>query len=127
MQQLHWLSCANPVAVVPPLKILWIKSLMSLSLFLVAIATKMETQVTLLTAIGYIPSYKPKSSKLVPKLLEDEESYEGMMEDIQDYIDSCRAKNKGKGKVKPFSICIYDTLDTLDPNAVKVNYFCCQS
>lgn len=81
-----------------------LKSTTSFPDFLGAVAAKMMTRVTLLTAIGYIPSYRPKTPKPVPKLIEDEDSYEAMMEDIEDYIGNCRAKKNGKGEVKPFSI-----------------------
>ncbi|KAH9966224.1 hypothetical protein BJV74DRAFT_890112 [Russula compacta] len=59
--------------------------------FLESLAEKMETRISLLSSIAYIPSYKPKIPKPVPKLLEDE------------------AKNKGKGLVKAFSILIINT------------------
>jgi hypothetical protein len=53
--------------------------------FLTALARKMEVSVTHLSAIGYIPSYKPRNPKPVPKLLETAEDYESMMEDIEAY------------------------------------------
>lgn len=81
----------------------------SFASFLTALAGKMEIRITLLSAIGYIPSYKPKSPKPVPKLLEDDESYEGMMNDIEEYIRGQKQKNKGSGQVKPFCIRIIDT------------------
>lgn len=81
----------------------------SFSNFLIAVAAKMETRVTLLTSIGYIPSYRPKTPKPVPKLLEDEDSYEAMMDDVDEFIATCKAKKRGKGDVKPFCIRIIDT------------------
>jgi hypothetical protein len=75
--------------------------------------------------IGYIPSSLPKSSKPLPKLLEDEESYGTMIEDIQDYIAACRAKNRGKGVVKPFYIQIVNTSSNGDSKktSLKVSFF----
>lgn len=81
----------------------------SFNAFLVALAGRMETRISHLSSIGYIPSYKPKSPKPVPKLLEDEESYETMLEDIEEHINSSKKKNKNKGEVKSFYIRIIDT------------------
>ncbi|RDB15211.1 hypothetical protein Hypma_004708 [Hypsizygus marmoreus] len=88
---------------------LTVKSTSSWDDFSQRLAEKMETRVRLLTDIGYIPSYIPKSQKPLPKLLEDDESYAAMIEDIEEYIDACKEKNKGKGKVKSFYISIVDT------------------
>ncbi|KAJ7257020.1 hypothetical protein C8J57DRAFT_1649150 [Mycena rebaudengoi] len=87
--------------------------------FLVKLSVKMEVSVTHLSTIGYIPSYKPKSPKPVPKLLESSEAYERMMEDIDEYRDACRQKNRGKGTVKPFVIRIMDTSEVVDGRASK--------
>ncbi|KAJ7450496.1 hypothetical protein B0H11DRAFT_1877432 [Mycena galericulata] len=59
--------------------------------------------------IAYIPSYKPKNPKPTPKLLEDEEGWENLVKDVENYISTCKAKNKGKGVVKPFTINLIDT------------------
>ncbi|TFY50737.1 hypothetical protein EVG20_g11357 [Dentipellis fragilis] len=83
------------------------------------IATKMGVRLTLLAHIGYIPSYKPKSTKPVPKLLEGPESWCKLLMDILDYIEGCKAKNKGKGAVKPFTIVILDTSEPVDDNKAK--------
>ncbi|KAF8229465.1 hypothetical protein L208DRAFT_1424146 [Tricholoma matsutake] len=69
----------------------------------------MEIQLSLLLHIGYIPSYKPKNPRPVPKLLEDAEAWEKLVHDVEEYIKSSKAKNQGKGIVKPFSITIIDT------------------
>ncbi|KAJ7315400.1 hypothetical protein DFH08DRAFT_972096 [Mycena albidolilacea] len=79
----------------------------SFSKFLTALARKMEVSVTHLAAIGYIPSYKPKSSKPLPKLLETAKDYESMMDDIEEFRKSC-LKSKS-GVVKPFAIVLSDT------------------
>ncbi|KAH9969229.1 hypothetical protein BJV74DRAFT_799394 [Russula compacta] len=49
--------------------------------FLDMLSKKMETQKSLLSSIGYMPSYKPKSPKPVPKLLEDEASWNRLVAD----------------------------------------------
>ncbi|KAF9457725.1 hypothetical protein BDZ94DRAFT_1338123 [Collybia nuda] len=64
---------------------------------------------SLLSHIGYVPSYKPKNPRPVPKLLEDEEAWETLLNDVDEYISSSKAKKGGKGTVKPFSIAIVDT------------------
>ncbi|KAM6502833.1 hypothetical protein JOM56_002810 [Amanita muscaria] len=75
----------------------------------VRLAKKMETQLSLLSHIGYIPSYKPKNPRPVPKLLEDTEAWKKLVDDVEEYIKSSKAKNRGNGVVKPFSITIIDT------------------
>ncbi|KAH7924317.1 hypothetical protein BV22DRAFT_1129956 [Leucogyrophana mollusca] len=69
----------------------------------------METRVSLLSDIGYVPSYKPKNPKPVPKLLEDEESWTKLVADVNEYISSSKAKKKGAGVVKAFTVTIFDT------------------
>ncbi|KAJ7816197.1 WD40-repeat-containing domain protein [Mycena leptocephala] len=78
--------------------------------FLTALSRKMEVSVTHLSAIGYIPSYKPRNPKPVSKLLENAEDYESMMEDIEEYRKSCLKKKNGI--VKKFSIALSDTSNT---------------
>jgi len=56
-----------------------------------------------------LPWNKPKSGKPIPKLLEDEESYCLLVSNIRQHINEQKAKNRGKGVVKPFSITIVDT------------------
>ena len=68
---------------------------------------------THLSGIGYIPSYKSKASKPVPKLLEDDASWYKLLEDVHDFITSCKGKS-GKGSVKPFFINIIDTMTPSD-------------
>ncbi|KAJ6558814.1 hypothetical protein DFH09DRAFT_1317074 [Mycena vulgaris] len=70
--------------------------------FLTALALKMEVSVTHLAAIGYKASFWPKTPKPLPKLLESEEDYERLMEEITEYRKGC-LKKRG-GTVKPFSI-----------------------
>jgi hypothetical protein len=47
----------------------------------------------------------------IPKLLEDEESYSLLILNIHQHIDEQKAKNQGKGVVKPFSVTIIDMSD----------------
>ncbi|KAF8183574.1 hypothetical protein K438DRAFT_1766861 [Mycena galopus ATCC 62051] len=71
--------------------------------FLLAAAGKMQTRVTLLSSIGYVPSYK--KPKPAPKLLDDEDAWDILVGDVRQYIES---KSKGKGQAPPFSILIVD-------------------
>lgn len=69
----------------------------------------MGTRVAALVSnIGYIPSYKPRNPKLRPKLLEDDEAWKVLVEDVRQHIKTSQAKNRGKGEVKPFSILLVD-------------------
>ncbi|KAJ7780414.1 hypothetical protein B0H14DRAFT_2631131 [Mycena olivaceomarginata] len=74
--------------------------------FLIAAATKMETRVTLLVNIGYVPSYK--KPKPAPKLLNDEEAWDLLVADVGQHIKGAKSKNRGKGEVQPFSLLIVD-------------------
>lgn len=71
--------------------------------FLEAAAAQMETHISLLSNIAYIPSYRPKTPKPIPKLLEDTESWEALKDDVAEYISGSKAKNKGRGVVKLFA------------------------
>jgi len=77
------------------------------------LSERMEVSLTLLAGIGYIPSYKPKASKPVPKLLEDDTSWYKLLEDVHAFILACKGKN-GKGTVKAFHINIVDTTAPTD-------------
>ncbi|KAJ6573759.1 hypothetical protein DFH09DRAFT_1078734 [Mycena vulgaris] len=83
--------------------------------FLTALAGKMDVSITHLSAIGYIPSYKP-----VPKLLETSTDYERLMEDIAAYCKTCSASKSGK--VKPFSIALSDTSAAPADGRFKAKY-----
>ena len=76
--------------------------------FLKAIAKQMETHLSLLAQIAYVPSYKPKNPKPVPKLLEDDNDWEKLLVDVEEYHMICTAKCKGKGTVKQFVIVLVD-------------------
>jgi hypothetical protein len=80
-----------------------------------------------LSQIGYIPSYKPKNPKPVPKMLEDEESWEILLDDVSDYIVACKSKNRGKGVVKAFTVILVDMSgpDGNDNGAKKVSLIVC--
>jgi hypothetical protein len=85
---------------------------------------KMNVSVLHLTQVGYIPSYKPKNPKPVPKMLEDEESWEILLDDVSDYIDACKSKNRGKGVVKPFTVLLIDMSAPDGIGGKKVNLAC---
>jgi hypothetical protein len=61
--------------------------------FCLKLAKNMETQLSLLSHIGYIPSYKPKNPQLVPKFLEDVEAWEKLVDDVEECIKSSKAKD----------------------------------
>ena len=100
-----------------------IKTTTSFSEFRIKLAQKMGTQLSLLSFIGYIPSYKPKKPKPIPKLLEDEEAWEKLVDDVSDYITTSKRKKGGKGVVKTFSIAIVDTSGPGQKEATKVCFF----
>jgi hypothetical protein len=82
--------------------------------FLKAATQQMETRLSLLASIAYVPSYKPKSPKPVPKLLEDNKDWETLLDDVDKYRVACMTKGAGKGTwkeagiVKAFVIKIVD-------------------
>ena len=55
-----------------------------------------------------MPSYKPKNPKPVPKLLEDDNNWEKLLVDVEEYHMICTTKCKGKGTVKQFVIVLVD-------------------
>jgi hypothetical protein len=73
------------------------------------IAEKMDAGPSQMSAIGYIPSYKPKNPKPFPKLLEDAESWAKLVNDVGQYIISFASKKGAAKTVKPFVITILDT------------------
>jgi len=79
------------------------------STFLVRLSQCMDVGITFLLAIGYVPSFLPKSSKPRPKLLEDEASWNKLVKDVHEYRENCKKKNKGKGQVPAFTISLTDT------------------
>ncbi|KAF8226044.1 hypothetical protein L208DRAFT_1304024, partial [Tricholoma matsutake] len=70
-----------------------ITSTMTFNEFCLKLTKKIETQLSLLSHIRYIPSYKPKNPQPVPKLLEDAEAWETLVDDVEEYIKSSKAKN----------------------------------
>lgn len=97
---------------------------LSFSRFLEAVAHKMEVGIRFLANIAYIPSWLPKNSKPLPKLLQNDEDYEAMLVEIEEFIAKCESANKGKGQVKPFSICIVDTSEGVagDSKGVRASH-----
>ncbi|KAJ7233933.1 hypothetical protein C8J57DRAFT_1531981 [Mycena rebaudengoi] len=86
-----------------------ITSATSFDEFLDKLAHTMSTRKSLLSAIAYIPSYKPKNPKPTPKLLDSATAFERLISDVQNYIVTSEAKLRGKGVIKPFFIQIIDT------------------
>jgi len=100
-----------------------IKSNISFARFLTRAAERMDTSPLLLSQIGYTLLWNtPKSGRPIAKLLEDEESFQKLIEHVWAYIDQQKARYRGKGKVKPFSIQIVDTSEA-DNTASKVYFF----
>lgn len=87
------------------------------------LSERMEVSLTLLAGIGYIPSYKSKASKPVPKLLEDDVSWHKLLEDVHAFILACKGKS-GKGAIKAFHINIVDTTAPADLDS-KVSFSKC--
>ncbi len=92
--------------------------------FLERVAERMETRMSLLVYIGWTSTYAPKNPKPTPKLLEDEESFAGLVDDVWEYIKRSQAKYKGKGVINPFKIILIDTSngDTKESSGKKVRY-----
>ncbi|KAJ6617089.1 hypothetical protein B0H10DRAFT_1948606 [Mycena sp. CBHHK59/15] len=76
--------------------------------FLLAAAARMDTRLSLMSNIAYLASYKPRNPKPTPKLLEDDKAWDSLIMDVEQYIASCKAKNRGTGSVKPFHISLVD-------------------
>ncbi|KAJ6628149.1 hypothetical protein B0H10DRAFT_2277329 [Mycena sp. CBHHK59/15] len=74
--------------------------------FLLAAAARMDTPGVWVRA--YLASYKPRNPKPTPKLLEDNKAWDSLIMDVEQYIGSCKAKNRGTGSVKPFHISLVD-------------------
>jgi hypothetical protein len=98
-----------------------VRSDISFLSFLTRVAGKMETSVTHLSQIGYILPWKaPKTGKPVAKLLEDDEAFGILIGNVWAHVDEQKAKNRGKGIVKPFTISIADTSGPQDAAGSKV-------
>jgi hypothetical protein len=83
----------------------------------------MEVSISHLTQIGYILPWKaPRSGKAIPKLLEDDNSFKMLLNNVTQYIDEQKAKKNGKGVVKPFSITIIDTSALTDASKVCLHF-----
>lgn len=95
-----------------------IRSRTSFNDFLAQVAAKMYTRVSALN-IGYIPSYKPRNPKPTPKLLEDDDSWDVLIADVQQHIKLSQGKNRGKGEVRPYSILVVD-MDKVEDAKGKV-------
>ncbi|KAG2021263.1 hypothetical protein CC2G_006517 [Coprinopsis cinerea AmutBmut pab1-1] len=78
-----------------------ITSTTSFTSFLTDLALRMGCSVSHLMAvsIGYVPSWLPKNPKPKPKLLDDEQSWEKLVNVVRQFRDDAKAKKKGKGTI----------------------------
>ena len=105
--------------------VMGITSLTPYNRVILAIADRMDVGPARMAAIGYIPSYKPKNPKPIPKLLEDEECWDKLVADVAAYITSFKNKRSETARtVKPFVISIIDTLSSAVDNKMKVSKLC---
>ena len=72
----------------------------------------MDVQLSLLSHIGYTPSFAPKSLKPVPKLLEDQEHWDSLIDCVQHHRSLCLEHKGEKGVIKPCSVKIIDTSES---------------
>ena len=72
--------------------------------------------------LGYIPSWKPAKAKASPKILDGLETFAKLIKEAQEMIAESKAKNKGKGVVKAWSIRLVD-LYMAETNSSKVSLF----
>ena len=86
-----------------------LSSAASFRTFLCSTAKVFAVSITHLGALGYVPSFLPKSPKPLPKILDSDSTYEKMLEKIEDHVEHMKSRNKGKGIVKAFSIRLVDT------------------
>ncbi|KAJ7049162.1 hypothetical protein C8F01DRAFT_1093765 [Mycena amicta] len=89
-------------------KDLTLKSTTTYTKFLRAVAKTMGVSVSHLSDLAFLPSYIPRSHKPRPTMLVSQEDYDTMLGGIVEYRNDCQAKNKGNGKVKPFTIGLSD-------------------
>jgi hypothetical protein len=102
-----------------------VQSDVSFTSFLTDLAEKMGTSITHLSQIGYIlPWMVPRTGKPVPKLLENEDGFQTLISNVSEYIDEQKSKNRGKGKVRPFSITIVDTSSPTEVGKVSSFHKC---
>ena len=80
--------------------------------FLMALSKRMDVRLSLLSHIGYTPSFAPKSPKPVPKLLEDQEDWDSLVDCVRHHRSLCLERKGGKGVIKPFSVKIIDTSES---------------
>ncbi|PPQ84970.1 hypothetical protein CVT26_008290 [Gymnopilus dilepis] len=87
-----------------------ITSASSFDYVLSEIRERMDATPSQLAGLAYIPSYKPRNPKPVPKLLEDEQAWEKLVQDVRQYIETFTTKKGVSKPVKPFVITIVDTV-----------------
>ncbi len=75
-----------------------------------------------LPPLGYVPSWKPAKAKTSPKILDGPEKFAKLVKEAREMIAESKAKNKGKGVVKAWSIQLVD-LYKAETNSGKVCLF----
>lgn len=73
-----------------------------------------------LPPLGYIPSWKPAKAKASPKILDGLETLTKLIKEAREMIAESKAKNRGKGVVKAWSIHLVD-LYKAETNSGKVS------
>jgi hypothetical protein len=92
------------------------------TLFVMKVSEVMGCSHNALPPLGYIPSWKPAKAKASPKILDGPETFAKLVKEAQEMIAESKAKNKGKGIVKAWSIQLVD-LYKAETNSGKVSLF----
>jgi hypothetical protein len=92
------------------------------TLFVTKISEVMGCSYNALPSLGYIPSWKPAKAKASPKILDGPETLAKLVKEAREMIAESKAKNRGKGVVKAWSIRLVD-LYKAEINSGKVGVF----
>jgi hypothetical protein len=88
--------------------------------FVLRISIVMGCSHVALPPLGYTTSWETKArNKLVPKILDGSESFAKLVKEAREYIRDQKAKNRGKGVVKAWSIQLHN-LSAVD---AKVSFY----
>jgi hypothetical protein len=74
-----------------------------------------------LPPLGYVTSWKPAKAKASPKILDGPEALTKLVKEAREMIAESKAKNRGKGVVKAWSIRLVD-LYKAETNSGKVSH-----
>ena len=88
--------------------------------FVMKISEVMGCSHNALPSLGYVPSWKPAKAKTTPKILDGPEALAKLVKEARDMIAESKAKNRGKGVVKAWSIHLVD-LYKAETNLGKVS------